>query len=71
MQDWMEREAADGFNICPPALPIGLRDFAAEVVPELRRRGLFRTGYAASTLRGHLGLPMPASRYGTSVMPSR
>lgn len=71
MQDWMEREAADGFNICPPALPIGLRDFAAEVVPELRRRGLFRTDYAAATLRGHLGLPMPASRYGTPVMPSR
>jgi FMN-dependent oxidoreductase (nitrilotriacetate monooxygenase family) len=71
MQDWMEREAADGFNICPPALPIGLRDFAAEVVPELRRRGLFRTDYAAPTLRGHLGLPMPASRYGTTAMPTR
>jgi len=29
------------------------------VVPELQRRGLFRTAYAGSTLRGHLGLPKP------------
>jgi alkanesulfonate monooxygenase SsuD/methylene tetrahydromethanopterin reductase-like flavin-dependent oxidoreductase (luciferase family) len=71
MQGWMEQEAADGFNICPPALPIGLRDFAAGVVPELQRRGLFRTEYAGRTLRGHLGLPMPTRRYGTPVTPPR
>jgi alkanesulfonate monooxygenase SsuD/methylene tetrahydromethanopterin reductase-like flavin-dependent oxidoreductase (luciferase family) len=63
MQAWMEAEAADGFNICPPALPIGLEDFAASVIPELQRRGAFRTDYAGTTLREHLGVPVPASRY--------
>jgi alkanesulfonate monooxygenase len=33
------------------------------VVPELQRRGLFRTEYAGRTLRDNLGLPRPASRY--------
>ena len=64
MQAWIEAEAADGFNVCPPALPIGLEDFAGAVVPELQRRGLFRTEYLGTTLREHLGLPLPASRYG-------
>jgi hypothetical protein len=32
-------------------------------VPELQRRGLFRTAYEATTLRGLLGLPRPANRY--------
>jgi hypothetical protein len=38
-------------------------DFAVLVIPELRRSGLFRTSYAGRTLRSHLGLPRPASRY--------
>jgi hypothetical protein len=29
----------------------------------LRRRGLFRKGYEADTLRGLLGLTRPANRY--------
>jgi hypothetical protein len=37
----------------------------AGLVPELQRRGLFRTGYEAATLRGLLGLPRPANRYAT------
>jgi len=32
-------------------------------VPELQRRGSFRTTYEADTLRGLLGLGRPASRY--------
>jgi hypothetical protein len=39
-----------------PALPGGLDDFLALVVPELQRRGLFRTAYTGTTLRDHLGL---------------
>jgi hypothetical protein len=39
-----------------PALPGGLDDFLELVIPELQRRGLFRTAYAGSTLRSHLGL---------------
>ena len=63
MQHWMEQGAADGFNICPPVLPIALDDFAELVIPELQRRGLFRTAYDATTLRGNLGLPTPPNRY--------
>jgi hypothetical protein len=33
------------------------------VIPELQRRGLFRTEYTGRTLRDHLGLPRPPSRY--------
>ncbi|MEA3151586.1 MAG: hypothetical protein QOD56_2525 [Gammaproteobacteria bacterium] len=52
--------AADGFNIMPPLFPGGLEDFIALVVPELRRRGLFRETYEGPTLRENLGLSMPA-----------
>ena len=31
--------------------------------PELQKRGLFRSEYEASTVRGHLGLPVPKNRY--------
>jgi alkanesulfonate monooxygenase len=44
-------------------LPDGLNDFVTLVVPELQRRGLFRTEYAGTTLRDHLGLMRPANRY--------
>lgn len=54
---------ADGFNIMAPWLPGGLIEFMEDVVPELRRRGLFRTEYSGSTLREHLGLPFPPNRY--------
>jgi hypothetical protein len=39
-------------------------------VPELQRRGLFRNGYEASTLRGLLGLPRPANRYAVPAQAS-
>ena len=63
MEQWYVQEAADGFNVMPPTLPSGLDDFVALVIPELQRRGLFRTDYTGRTLRDHLGLPRPASRY--------
>ena len=63
IQEWFEQHAADGFNIMPPWLPGGLDDFATHVVPELQRRGLFRTHYTGSTLREHLGLAYPVNRY--------
>jgi FMN-dependent oxidoreductase (nitrilotriacetate monooxygenase family) len=63
IQLWHEAGAADGFNIMPPWLPEGFERFADEVLPILRRRGLFRTDYAGSTLRDHYGLPRPTSQY--------
>jgi FMN-dependent oxidoreductase (nitrilotriacetate monooxygenase family) len=60
---WFSEGAADGFNIMPPYLPGGLEDFVEQVVPILQRRGLFRTDYTATTLRGHYGLAHRPSRY--------
>ncbi|MGA5537887.1 LLM class flavin-dependent oxidoreductase [Mycolicibacterium nivoides] len=60
---WFTEGAADGFNIMPPYLPGGLEDFVEQVVPILQRRGLFRTDYTATTLRGHYGLTDRPSRY--------
>jgi FMN-dependent oxidoreductase (nitrilotriacetate monooxygenase family) len=63
LQSWFEEDGADGFNVMPPYLPGAFADFAELVVPELQRRGLFRTSYESSTLRGNLGLPLPVSRF--------
>jgi FMN-dependent oxidoreductase (nitrilotriacetate monooxygenase family) len=63
MEEWFTQGAADGFNIMPPYLPGGLDDFVSQVVPELQRRGLFRTRYEGHTLRENLGLKSPQSRY--------
>ena len=63
MQAWFEAGACDGFNITPATLPGGGEDFVTFVVPELQRRGLFRTAYEGSTLRENLGLRPVANRY--------
>jgi FMN-dependent oxidoreductase (nitrilotriacetate monooxygenase family) len=63
LEDWFQNEGADGFNILPPWLPTGLTDFVDLVVPELQRRGLFRTAYEGRTLRENLGLPFPENRW--------
>jgi alkanesulfonate monooxygenase SsuD/methylene tetrahydromethanopterin reductase-like flavin-dependent oxidoreductase (luciferase family) len=63
MQEWFEAQACDGFNITPATLPGGGEDFVAMVVPELQRRGLFRTEYEGRTLRENLGLRPVTSRY--------
>ena len=63
MQEWLETEACDGFNIMFHTVPAGLDDFVDLVVPELQRRGLFRTEYEGATLREHLGLPRPENRF--------
>jgi FMN-dependent oxidoreductase (nitrilotriacetate monooxygenase family) len=63
MEEWMAEEAADGFNLTPTHLPHGIDDFVELVVPELHRRGRFRTEYESTTLRGNLGLPDYVNRH--------
>ncbi|WP_414753621.1 LLM class flavin-dependent oxidoreductase [Anabaena sp. CCY 9910] len=63
LEDWFVNDAADGFNIMPPWLPGGLDEFVDLVVPELQRRGLFRTEYEGRTLRENLGLPRPVNQF--------
>ncbi|MFN3279843.1 MAG: LLM class flavin-dependent oxidoreductase [Paracoccus hibiscisoli] len=61
LEEWFTEGAADGFNILPPWLPTGLTDFVDLVIPELQRRGLYRTAYEGRTLRENLGLPFPVN----------
>lgn len=63
MEEWFRADAADGFNIMPQSLPGSLSDFVELVIPELRRRGLFRSEYEGKTLRENLGLSWPTTRF--------
>ncbi|WP_405079854.1 LLM class flavin-dependent oxidoreductase [Paenibacillus chitinolyticus] len=62
IQEYFEAGAVDGFMLSA-AVPTGLEDFVDHVVPILQQRGIFRTEYESDTLRGNLGLPVPANRY--------
>lgn len=61
LEEWFLNEGADGFNIMPPTFPEGFNDIVDLVIPELQRRGLFRTEYESNTLRGNLGLSVPVN----------
>jgi FMN-dependent oxidoreductase (nitrilotriacetate monooxygenase family) len=63
LEEWFTTGAADGFNIMPPVLPQSLAEFVELVIPELQRRGLFRTAYEGATLRESLGLRWPLNRH--------
>ncbi|WGR97935.1 LLM class flavin-dependent oxidoreductase [Bradyrhizobium sp. ISRA443] len=63
MVDTFDQRAADGFNVLPATVPGGLKDFVELVVPELRRRGKFRSGYSGQTLRENLGLKRPFNQF--------
>ncbi|WP_297541055.1 LLM class flavin-dependent oxidoreductase [Amycolatopsis sp.] len=55
--DWLAA-GLDGFRLRPGVLPHDLMAITRSLVPELQRRGAFRTSYDAVTLRGHLRLPL-------------
>ncbi|WP_277976165.1 LLM class flavin-dependent oxidoreductase [Pantoea endophytica] len=55
---WINEGGADGFNIMPAIMSEQLDLFVELVIPELRRRGLFRDDYEFATLRENLGLPV-------------
>lgn len=57
MEEWFRVGAADGFNVMLDLFQSGLTDFVDQVVPELQRRGLFRTAYEDDTLRERLARP--------------
>ena len=49
MEDWYRSKACDGFMLAPPVMPRALADFVDLVVPELQRRGVFKTAYRGAT----------------------
>lgn len=63
MEEWFRAGACDGFLIGPAVMPTSLELFTREVIPELQRRGLFRTEYPGTTLRDIINLPAPASKF--------
>ena len=65
LQQW-HAAGLSGFRLRPATLPHDLIQITEVLVPELRRRGLFRAAYEADTLRGLLGLGRPANRYATA-----
>ncbi|SCF60882.1 Flavin-dependent oxidoreductase, luciferase family (includes alkanesulfonate monooxygenase SsuD and methylene tetrahydromethanopterin reductase) [Streptomyces sp. MnatMP-M27] len=56
-------EGLSGFRLRPAVAGHDLPAITRGLVPELQRRGVFRTAYEADTLRGLLGLARPANRY--------
>lgn len=56
IEDWFRSGAADGFNVMPPVINQQFEIFTNEVVPILRKRGLFREEYKGKSLRSHFGL---------------
>ncbi|WP_264066301.1 LLM class flavin-dependent oxidoreductase [Mycolicibacterium komossense] len=65
LQDW-HAGGLSGFRLRPGALPDDLVQITEKLVPELRRRGLFRTEYTSDSLRGTLGLSRPINRYASA-----
>jgi alkanesulfonate monooxygenase SsuD/methylene tetrahydromethanopterin reductase-like flavin-dependent oxidoreductase (luciferase family) len=68
MEDWHKSQACDGFTILAPLAPRGLRNFVELVIPDLQRRGLSRSEYTSSTLRGNLGLGLPVNPHFSKVV---
>jgi alkanesulfonate monooxygenase SsuD/methylene tetrahydromethanopterin reductase-like flavin-dependent oxidoreductase (luciferase family) len=62
LEEWRDA-GLSGFRLRPGTIPHDLEAITRELVPELQRRGIFRTAYEANTLRGLLGLSRPINRY--------
>ncbi len=71
LEEWFVNRGADGFNLLPSYMPGALNDFVDLVIPELQRRGLFRTEYEGNTLREHLGVPRPANQFARAALRSQ
>lgn len=54
MQAWIEDTGVDGFNLSHTIMPDSHTDFVDLVVPELQRRGVYKTAYQPGTLREKL-----------------
>jgi FMN-dependent oxidoreductase (nitrilotriacetate monooxygenase family) len=68
IQRWFSAGAFDGINISV-TVPSEFARFTDEVLPILRERGVVRSEYDATTLRGNLGLPVPENRYTAASLP--
>ena len=54
MQRWIDETGVDGFNLVYTVMPECVTDFVDLIVPELQRRGVYKTRYSPGTLREKL-----------------
>jgi FMN-dependent oxidoreductase (nitrilotriacetate monooxygenase family) len=70
IEEWVDATGIDGFNLRQFVTPGTLEDFVEYVVPELQKRGLYRTAYTTPTLResffGAGSARLPAAHHGAS-----
>ncbi|MCK1353825.1 LLM class flavin-dependent oxidoreductase [Bradyrhizobium sp. CW7] len=64
MERWFLTGACDGFALQMATSSGSLHAICEQLIPELRRRGLFRSEYEGETLRDHLRVPRPAVKRG-------
>jgi alkanesulfonate monooxygenase SsuD/methylene tetrahydromethanopterin reductase-like flavin-dependent oxidoreductase (luciferase family) len=69
LADCQRQKSCDGFNILPAVLPDDVDLLVGSVAPIARQRGLVRTDYSGTTMREHLALPRPRSRYAERASP--
>ncbi len=62
IQRWFEGGGFDGISVSVNA-PAEFARFTEQVLPILRERGVVRSEYESTTLRGNLGLPIPQNRH--------
>lgn len=70
MQEWVEDTDVDGFNLAYAVTPETFEDAVNLLVPELQKRGVYKTEYRQGTLREklfgrgvRLALPHPGASY--------
>lgn len=54
MQEWVAATGVDGFNLAYTVMPECVEDFVDLVVPEMQRRGIYKTAYTHGTMREKL-----------------
>lgn len=59
IESWYRASAVDGFTVLSAYLHEQFESFTRTVVPLLEARGVFRSDYDSTTLRGHLGKAVP------------
>lgn len=70
LQHWFEVSGIDGFNLAYTVMPESVDNFVDMVVPELQKRGIYKTAYTNGTMRHKLfgegarvSASHPAARY--------
>jgi FMN-dependent oxidoreductase (nitrilotriacetate monooxygenase family) len=57
IEAWVEETGVDGFNLAATAVPEAWEQVADLLIPELQKRGRFKSEYQEGTLREKLGYP--------------